>query len=159
MSKEDQVILTSYVNLLPVIKTLFKIKYLWIPYAQSFSTASTGFYIGLVLRSSPFKVGRTVTTMCNHHPMGAYDNSSLNQIYGQLAISSVLWPIRPFVVLYGFWAICTSSGHILKPLALLANSPPHQPPGQYPCFGPGGSFSPRGLWILYQSPGSLAQHL
>ncbi|MBW0570275.1 hypothetical protein O181_109990 [Austropuccinia psidii MF-1] len=34
------------------------------------------------------------------------------------------------------------TGHILQPFSLLANSPPHQPPGQYLCFGPEGSLAP-----------------
>ncbi|MBW0558535.1 hypothetical protein O181_098250 [Austropuccinia psidii MF-1] len=43
----------------------------------------------------------------------------------------------PLLVFNGLWAISTSSGHILQPLASLANSPPHQPSGQYPAFLPG----------------------
>ncbi|MBW0547606.1 hypothetical protein O181_087321, partial [Austropuccinia psidii MF-1] len=36
-------------------------KHLWKPYVQSVSTASTGFYLILVLRSSPYKVERVLS--------------------------------------------------------------------------------------------------
>ncbi|MBW0478429.1 hypothetical protein O181_018144 [Austropuccinia psidii MF-1] len=48
-------------------------------------------------------------------PMGVYRKSGL-------ALFGVLWHLR----------------NIFQSFSSLANSPPHQPPGQYPCFGTGG---------------------
>ncbi|MBW0562800.1 hypothetical protein O181_102515 [Austropuccinia psidii MF-1] len=50
-------------------------------------------------------------------------NCNLLVLYGLLAITPFHWPNM-------------ASGHILPSLASLANSPPHQPPGHYPCFFP-----------------------
>ncbi|MBW0475940.1 hypothetical protein O181_015655 [Austropuccinia psidii MF-1] len=70
--------------------------------------------------------------------MDVYSKSIPIPFYFQLARSSVLWPIGPFWRFMAFGDISPLTGHILQPLALSANSPPHQTPGQYLCFGPGG---------------------
>ncbi|MBW0504416.1 hypothetical protein O181_044131 [Austropuccinia psidii MF-1] len=58
-------------------------------------------------------------------------------------MSSFLWQIGPY-----WWVMTFGKHHLslaiygLRPypasLAFLANLPPQQPPGQFPCFGPGG---------------------
>ncbi|MBW0520422.1 hypothetical protein O181_060137 [Austropuccinia psidii MF-1] len=75
-----------------------------------------------------------------------------HQFYGQLDHFGSLWPLGHITF---HWPLM-ASGHILQPLALLANPPPHQPPGQYLVFGPGRpsclprAYGPasnqRGLW-------------
>ncbi|MBW0588688.1 hypothetical protein O181_128403 [Austropuccinia psidii MF-1] len=53
-----------------------------------------------------------------------------------------------------------SPGNILPSLALLDNSPPHQPPGHYPCFWAWGLFSLPGAYgPSSPPPGPLAQPL
>ncbi|MBW0514647.1 hypothetical protein O181_054362 [Austropuccinia psidii MF-1] len=74
-----------------------------------------------------------VKTTNNHPPNGCCNIFMPN--YALLAISSFHWPFM-------------ASGHILPSLALLANSPPHQPPENYPCFWAWVVFSSRGLWPL-----------
>ncbi|MBW0466483.1 hypothetical protein O181_006198 [Austropuccinia psidii MF-1] len=57
---------------------------------------------------------------------------------------------------YGFWAKQPFTGHILHQLAFLANSPPHQPPEQYPFSGPEGPAElPGASFALQPPPGSL----
>ncbi|MBW0486256.1 hypothetical protein O181_025971 [Austropuccinia psidii MF-1] len=107
-------------------------QYLWNPYVKSFSTASTGIYLGLVLRSSPFKMG-------GHH------------FYSPLVRTGVLWTWATPPFTGHLWPQTSriASGHILLSLASLANYPSHQPPGQYPLFWAWGYFRPsRGLWPL-----------
>ncbi|MBW0496096.1 hypothetical protein O181_035811 [Austropuccinia psidii MF-1] len=64
------------------------------------------------------------------------------------------------------WPYHPSTGHILPALALLGNSPPHQPPGHYPClwawgpptastaheapFGPNPMMSKRAKGLVHQ---------
>ncbi|MBW0482492.1 hypothetical protein O181_022207 [Austropuccinia psidii MF-1] len=77
----------------------------------------------------------TVTTRCNHPPMGVCSNNSLTSFYHQLVHTGGLGPLGHTSF---YWPIM-ASGHILLSLAFLTNPPPHQPPGQFLCFGPGGS--------------------
>ncbi|MBW0532225.1 hypothetical protein O181_071940 [Austropuccinia psidii MF-1] len=61
---------------------------------------------------------------------------------------------------YGFWAKKLLTGLIPHPLAFLANSPSHQPPGQYPFSGPGGPAGlPGASFSLQPPPGPLAPPL
>ncbi|MBW0572057.1 hypothetical protein O181_111772 [Austropuccinia psidii MF-1] len=101
-------------------QSFFKIQYLWNPYAQSVSTALTGFYLILVLSSSPFKVGGTVTTMNNDplqlvlhqfqpetmlgpigHPVSFMANWPPLVLYGLLAIVPFPWPYPAIIGLPG----------------------------------------------------------
>ncbi|MBW0490116.1 hypothetical protein O181_029831 [Austropuccinia psidii MF-1] len=122
MSEEDQSILTSYSNLVPVIKFLSTFNTSGIPTSNPSKQAFTlVWYSGAHhLRWGVLSQPHVIT------PSGFHGKYSLTPCYGQLDHFGLLWPL----------------GQILKPLALLANSPPHQPPGQDLCFGPGG---PSGL--------------
>ncbi|MBW0522610.1 hypothetical protein O181_062325 [Austropuccinia psidii MF-1] len=61
-----------------------KFQHLWNPYIQFLSKASTDFYLVLVLRSSPFKVGGTVTTLRK-------DPSQF--VFMAIEASSNIWPV------------------------------------------------------------------
>ncbi|MBW0586763.1 hypothetical protein O181_126478 [Austropuccinia psidii MF-1] len=103
MSREHQANLISYANLFTSPKILFKIQFHWNPYVQSISTASTGLYLILVLRSAPFKVGGTVTTTNNHPPNVWCSNSSLNTVYGAYGPSiPPPGPLAQPLILWGF---------------------------------------------------------
>ncbi|MBW0475275.1 hypothetical protein O181_014990 [Austropuccinia psidii MF-1] len=101
MSKEDQINLILYANLFTSLKILFIIQYLLNPYVKSISTASTGFYLLLVLRSSPFKVGRYCPNHKYSPPNGCWGNSGLNPVYVQLAISPFYWSLMGPNLIYG----------------------------------------------------------
>ncbi|MBW0584031.1 hypothetical protein O181_123746 [Austropuccinia psidii MF-1] len=105
MSKEDQINLTSYANLFNSLKVLFKIQYLWNPYSQSVSTASTGLYLILVLRSSPFKVGGTVTTTKNDPPQLVLQQSQPETKFGPIGHTISFMADCPPLVLYGLLVI------------------------------------------------------
>ncbi|MBW0525968.1 hypothetical protein O181_065683 [Austropuccinia psidii MF-1] len=120
-------------------------KYLWNPSVQSVSTASTGFYLILVLRSSPFKVGG----YCHNHefdpPVDGCGNPTWSQvganwsshiIYGQSAPLGVLWLLRHNPFRWPFMA----SGHILPSLVFLANFHLTNPQAFTLDFGHGGPF-------------------
>ncbi|MBW0527186.1 hypothetical protein O181_066901 [Austropuccinia psidii MF-1] len=71
-------------------------------------------------------VGRLSQTCVITPPMGVCGKYSLTSFYGQLVMSSVLWPLGNTTF---YWPLM-ASGHILQTFAFLTNSPPHQPPGQ-----------------------------
>ncbi|MBW0541327.1 hypothetical protein O181_081042 [Austropuccinia psidii MF-1] len=119
----------SYSNTLISSKFFFsRLKDLWNPYVQSVSTALTGFYLILVLRSSPFKVGG----YCHNHKecpssigvtaIPTWDQVGANWphhiVLANLAPSGALWHFGHITIPWPFKA----SGHILPSLAPLANS-------------------------------------
>ncbi|MBW0507905.1 hypothetical protein O181_047620 [Austropuccinia psidii MF-1] len=96
MSREDQVNPISYdIIIISSKNALFKNQYLWNLHAQAVSTASTGSYPILVLRSSPFKVGGTVTTTSNDPPPWVLRQSNMEPSWGQLATPYHVQPIVP----------------------------------------------------------------
>ncbi|MBW0491747.1 hypothetical protein O181_031462 [Austropuccinia psidii MF-1] len=145
MSREDQVNLISYANLFTSLKFFLR-----------FNT------YGILCPICPNSLNRLLPYLgaqdltiqgrgyCHNHdeapPNGCCRNPSLTQVRPN-------WPCH---IIYDQMA----SGHILPSLVFLANSPPHQPPGHYPCFWAWGSFpSSRDLWPLEPPPGLLAQPL
>ncbi|MBW0479333.1 hypothetical protein O181_019048 [Austropuccinia psidii MF-1] len=67
-------------------------------YIQSISAASNGFYLFLVLRSSPFKVRVLLKPWERPHPIGALWQVKPQPIYGQLASYSVLMAFGPHLI-------------------------------------------------------------
>ncbi|MBW0474427.1 hypothetical protein O181_014142 [Austropuccinia psidii MF-1] len=144
MSKEDQVILTSYAHLLPVIKSLSRFN------TSGFPT------------SNPSKQPQQDSTLvwCSgaHHsrwgvlsqPCVITSNGCLWEIYPD----PNLWPIENVIRCMAFGPYLNLlDTYDLRPypviIGLLSNSPPPQPPGQYPCFKTRGSIlSSKGLWPL-----------
>ncbi|MBW0514282.1 hypothetical protein O181_053997 [Austropuccinia psidii MF-1] len=129
MSIEDQVNLNSYANTFISSQFFFsRFKYLWNPHIQSVSAASTGFYLILVLRSPPFKVGQ----YCHNHKecpssigvaeIPTWDHAGAywpHHIFmANLASSGALWHFGHITLPWPLMA----SGHILPSLSSLANS-------------------------------------
>ncbi|MBW0467021.1 hypothetical protein O181_006736 [Austropuccinia psidii MF-1] len=121
----------------PQLKFFVKTQHLWNPYIQSISTASTGFYLILVLRSSPFKVGG----YC-HNP-GKYPSQLM---FTAIKASTNKLPIWPYPHFYAILKLVSGNihyswppGHILHhwPLWTIINP---TTPGQYLISGPGGHF-------------------
>ncbi|MBW0546599.1 hypothetical protein O181_086314 [Austropuccinia psidii MF-1] len=87
---------------LSVINFCFKIQHLWNRYLPTISTASKGFHLFLVLRSSPLKIGVLSQPWKRTPQIGFCGNSSLNQsmanwpyykIMEKLGPGGVKWPL------------------------------------------------------------------
>ncbi|MBW0538179.1 hypothetical protein O181_077894 [Austropuccinia psidii MF-1] len=131
---------------------------LWNSHIQSASTASTGFYLILVLRSSPFKVGG----YCHNHkecPSSIWccGNSNLGPSWGQLSTPYFMANLAPSGALWHFGHITIpcpfmASSHIRPSLASLANSHTLNPQASVLVFGPGGSESPSHHHCVWTTP-------
>ncbi|MBW0541312.1 hypothetical protein O181_081027 [Austropuccinia psidii MF-1] len=146
-SKEDQVNLNSYANTFISSNFFFStFKYLWHPYVQSVSTASTGFYFILVLRSSPFKVGgyfhnhKEYPSSIGVAEIPTWGNWPHQIFMGNFAPSGSLWPFDHITLPWPIMAPTIIYG--LRPYPAIIGLPGQFPYPQHPglclCFGPGG---------------------
>ncbi|MBW0516247.1 hypothetical protein O181_055962 [Austropuccinia psidii MF-1] len=118
----------SYANLVPVIKFLSRFNNSGIPkpnpsqqLQQAFNLVwwSGAHHSRWGVLSQPYVIPPP--------PIGVCGKYSLTSFYGQLDHFGALWPLGNIT---SHWPLM-ASGHVLNSLAFLANSPPHQPPGQY----------------------------
>ncbi|MBW0479590.1 hypothetical protein O181_019305 [Austropuccinia psidii MF-1] len=137
MSEEYQITLMSYANLVPVIK-LPRLNNSVIPTSNPSQQLQKAFTFVWCSGAHHSRWGVLSQPHVITLPMSVYGKYSLTPFYGQLDHFSVLWPFGNITF---HWPLM-SSDHILQPLGLFSNSPPHQPPVQYLFFGPGG---PSGL--------------
>ncbi|MBW0506005.1 hypothetical protein O181_045720 [Austropuccinia psidii MF-1] len=117
MSKEGKIILTSYANLFIGSQILLQDSKPLEPLIPIHLNSLNRILPGLGAWDLTIQGGGTVTTMGKNPPIDVYQCSSLTQLMENCPMGNThpSWPYP-------------------SPLALLANSPPHQTPGQSHCF-------------------------
>ncbi|MBW0466697.1 hypothetical protein O181_006412 [Austropuccinia psidii MF-1] len=103
MSKEDQIILMSYSNLLPVLKIFSRCNTFEIPTSNPSQQPQQSFTLIWCSGSQHSRWGVLSQPCVITPPMGVYSKSSLIPFYGQLAMSSFLWPIGHVIIFMANW--------------------------------------------------------
>ncbi|MBW0560751.1 hypothetical protein O181_100466 [Austropuccinia psidii MF-1] len=96
MSEEDQIILTSYANLTPVIKLLSIFNTSVIPTSNPSKQPQQAFTLVWCSGAHHSRRGVLSQSRVITPPMGLCGKYSLTLLYCQLVMASVLWPIGSF---------------------------------------------------------------